>query len=107
MNLPKIITDLIKAQDKHDSVAYAACFSENGVVFDEGKTYKGRTEIQQWIAKANEKYQTLMKPLALTEAGTKSVLSTETSGTFPGSPIVLNFNFEIIDGLIQSLKVTD
>ena len=48
-----------------------------------------------------------MNPLALTEKDSTSVLSTEISGTFPGSPIVLNFNFEIADGLIQSLKVTD
>ncbi|HCM34370.1 nuclear transport factor 2 family protein [Chryseobacterium sp.] len=107
MNLPKIITDLIKAQDKHDNVAYAECFSENAIVFDEGKIHKGRTEIRQWIAEGNEKYGTVMKPLALTEKDSTSVLSTEISGTFPGSPIVLNFNFEIADGLIQSLKVTD
>lgn len=106
MNLPKVITDLVKAQDNHDSVAYANCFSETGVMFDEGKTHTGRTEIQHWIAEGNQKYKTVMKPIEFTETGTTSVLSAEISGTFDGSPIVLKFHFEIIDGLIQSLKVT-
>ena len=47
-----------------------------------------------------------MKPLEYTENGTSSVLSAEVSGTFPGSPAVLKFHFDIIDGKIQYLKVT-
>lgn len=106
MNLPKVIAELIKAQDNFDSVAYANCFSETAVMFDEGKTHNGKTEIQYWIAEGNRKYKTVMKPVAYTETGTTGVLSTEISGTFDGSPIVLKFHFEIFDGLIQSLKIT-
>ncbi|WP_343624132.1 nuclear transport factor 2 family protein [Flavobacterium lindanitolerans] len=106
MNLPKIITDLINAQNSFDSIAYTNCFSETAVVFDEGKTHNGRVEIQHWIEESNEKYRSVMKPLEYTENGTSSVLSAECSGTFPGSPIVLKFHFDIVDGLIQHLKVT-
>ncbi|WP_277017069.1 nuclear transport factor 2 family protein [Flavobacterium lindanitolerans] len=106
MNLPKIITDLVNAQNSFDSIAYTNCFSETAVVFDEGKTHNGRIEIQHWIEESNEKYRSVMKPLEYTENGTSSVLSAECSGTFPGSPIVLKFHFDIVDGLIQHLKVT-
>jgi hypothetical protein len=106
MNLSKVIAELVKAQDNFDSVAYANCFSDTAVVFDEGKTHNGRTEIQHWIAEANEKYKTVMKPIGFTKTDTTSVLSAEISGTFDGSPIVLEYYFEIIDGLIQSLKIT-
>ncbi|RZJ51911.1 MAG: nuclear transport factor 2 family protein [Flavobacterium sp.] len=106
MNLPKVITDLIKAQDTFDSVAYANCFSDTGVMFDEGKTHKGRVEIQHLIEEANQKYKSVMRPLEYTENGTSSVLSSEVSGTFDGSPIVLKFHFDIVDGQIQYLKVT-
>lgn len=107
MNLPKVISDLVNAQNNFDSIAYANCFSENAVVFDEGKTHNGRLDIQQWIDESNEKYKSVMKPLEYTENGTSSVLSAECSGTFPGSPITLKFHFDIIDGQIQHLKVTD
>jgi len=107
MNLPKVISDLIKAQNNFDSVAYATCFSETGVMLDEGKTHTGRVEIERCIDEANKKYRSVMKPLEYTENGTSSILLAECSGTFPGSPLVLKFHFELADGQIQHLNVTD
>jgi ketosteroid isomerase-like protein len=104
MNLPNVIEDLAKAQNNFDSVAYANCFSETAVVFDEGKTHKGKTEIQRWIEKANASYQTVMKPLEFDTS--KEILKAEVSGNFPGSPIMLSYHLKIKDGLIDSLKIT-
>jgi hypothetical protein len=106
MNLPKVVSDLVKTQNNFDSVAYANCFSEPAVVYDEGKTHKGRKEIEHWIADANERYQATMQPVSFEENGTESILKAEASGTFPGSPIVLSYYLEIADELIQSLKIT-
>jgi ketosteroid isomerase-like protein len=103
MNLPIVIADLANAQNNFDSVAYSNCFSETAVVFDEGKTHNGKTEIQQWITKANEEYQTVMKPLEYST--TDEILKAEVSGNFPGSPIVLSYHFEFNEGLIQSLEI--
>ncbi|WP_027381720.1 nuclear transport factor 2 family protein [Chryseobacterium daeguense] len=104
MNLPNIITTLVKTQNSFDSKAYADCFSETAVVFDEGKTHNGKAEIQNWIESANNEYKASMKPLEYNEK--ESVLSAEVSGTFPGSPLVLKYHFELKDGLIESLKIT-
>ncbi|MGD9931736.1 MAG: hypothetical protein AB7U05_17080 [Mangrovibacterium sp.] len=104
MNLPIVIADLAKAQNNFDSVAYSHCFSETAVVFDEGKTYNGKIEIQQWIKKANEEFQPVMKPLEYSVA--EEILKAEVSGNFPGSPVVLSYHFELKEGLIQSLKIT-
>jgi len=107
MNLPKVIADVVTAQNQFDSLAYANCFSETAIVFDEGKTHTGRKAIQAWIDESNKKYKSVMKPLSITDEGKTSVLSAECSGTFPGSPVILKFHFDIKDGLIQALKVTD
>lgn len=106
MNLPKVLSDLLEAQANFDSIAYANCFSETAVVFDEGKTHKGSIEIERWIAHSNETYKSMMKPLAYEQTGSVGILSSEVSGTFPGSPLILKFHFKIHDELIQSLKVT-
>ncbi len=106
MNLPKVITDLIAAQNKFDSVAYANCFAETGIMIDEGKKHQGRIEIERMIKEANKKYRSVMKPLEYTEMETSGVLAAECSGTFPGSPIVLTFHFDIMDDQIHYLKVT-
>lgn len=103
MILPTAIADLARAQNNFDSVSYSNCFTETAVVFDEGKTYNGKMEIQQWINKANKEYQTIMKPLAY--SAPEEILKAEVSGNFPGSPIVLSYHFELKDGLIHSLKI--
>lgn len=104
MNLPKVVAKLTETQNNFDSAAYANCFTETAVVFDEGKTHNGRKEIESWIDKANKEYQATMKPLEY--APKEAILKVEVSGNFPGSPIVLNYHLQINDELIQSLKIT-
>lgn len=103
MNLPDVVTELVKAQNSFDSKAYADCFTESAVVFDEGKTHTGRKEIESWIEKANKEYHATMQPLQYSE--TEHTLETEVSGTFPGSPVKMTYHYEFEDGLIQSLKI--
>jgi len=103
MNLPNIVSKLVKAQNEFDSHAYTDCFTETAIVHDEGKTHKGKTEIQNWIDTANKEYKASMKPLDYNETG--HVLSAEISGTFPGSPVILKYHFEFGEALIESLKI--
>ena len=103
MNLPSIVSELIKTQNSFDSEAYSNCFTDTAVVFDEGKTHTGKTAIKNWIDKANKEYQAVMKPIAYSE--TEHTLKTEVSGTFPGSPILMTYQYEFKDGLIQYLKI--
>ena len=106
MNLPTVVNDLVAAQNNFDSAAYAKCFSETAVVFDEGKTHNGRKEIEHWIADANKRYTATMKPVSFDEKETDSILRAEASGNFPGSPILMSYHLKIANHLIQSLKIT-
>ncbi|PST83281.1 hypothetical protein C7T94_11875 [Pedobacter yulinensis] len=106
MKLHKVVERFIETQNNHDSNAYVACFTDSAVVHDEGKTHKGKTEIRQWIEDANEKYQSFMEPLKYEATGPKGILTAKVSGTFPGSPAVLQFHLVLEDDLIDSLKVS-
>lgn len=101
--LPNIVAALVEAQNNFDSSAYADCFAETAVVFDEGKTHQGKTEIKNWIEEANQKYRAVMKPLEYSEA--EQTLKAEVSGTFPGSPLVLTYRFEVKNEEVQSLRI--
>lgn len=103
MNLPTVIADLVSAQNSFDSAAYAQCFTDTAIVFDEGKNHTGTAAIQQWIDKANKEYQATMKPIEY--SASNETLKAEISGTFPGSPLVLTYQFQLSDGKIQSLKI--
>lgn len=72
-------------------------------MFDEGKTHKGRTEIQYWNFKTNKEYKTIVKPLDYNEI--ENSMSAEISGTFEGSSLILKYHFEIVNEQIQSLKI--
>jgi len=104
MNLPNIISQLVKAQNEFDSAAYANCFTEDAEVFDEGKTHNGKIEIENWINIANREYRATMKPLDFYES--ENIFSAEISGPFPGSPLVLKYHFRLSNDQINYLKIT-
>lgn len=106
MDLPAIVTQLVTAQNNFDSQAYAACFTDQAIVHDEGNTHQGKSEITKWIEQANREYQAVMKPLSYESNGTDARLSAEVAGNFPGSPAVLQFHFTLENDLISTLKIT-
>jgi hypothetical protein len=72
-------------------------------VRDEGQTYEGVAAIKSWMAAAKKKYGHTITPLELAEHGRQSVLKARLAGSFPGSPITVNFNFVLAEGKIRSL----
>lgn len=106
IDLPKVIADLVKAQNNFDTVDYTDCFCETAIVFDDGKTHNGRKEIEYWIEDTNQQYKATMEPLSFEQQETVSILKAEVSGNFDGSPILMSYHLEITDKLIQSLKIT-
>jgi len=104
MQLPNIISELVKTQKEFNSAAYADCFAEDAQVSDEGKTHSGKAEIEKWIDKSNKENKATMEPVDYDEK--QDILSAKIAGSFPGSPLILKFHFKIADGKIQALKVT-
>lgn len=106
MELPKVVKALVAAQNDRNSAQYARCFSATASVYDEGQFYSGHDAIVSWNEKTNREYDTTLKPLHYSDTEKGGVLEASVSGTFPGSPAVMQFHFEIRDGLIESLRVT-
>lgn len=106
MKLPDNIEGLIKAQNELDIAAFAAYFTNLATVSDEGSSYSGRDEIKQWIQQASEKYQMQLKALDFNQTGSTAQLTVEVSGTFPGSPIVMQYHLELNGAFIRSLRIS-
>src|SRR5689334_13165001 len=106
MNLPTPITKLILAQNTHNSTAYADLFSDDAIVYDEGKTYHGKDQIKRWNGMTNAKYKTKLEPVEIISSSSIFILSVTVSGSFDGSPITLKYNFEIKENKIHSLRIT-
>lgn len=106
MKLPDNIEGLIKAQNNLDSSAFASYFTEQATVSDEGSSYSGRAEIEQWIKQATEKYHMLLNPLDFTQTGQTAELTVEVTGTFDGSPAIMQYHLELDRKFISSLKIS-
>lgn len=106
MKLSDNVAGLIKAQNELDTPAFAACFTPEATVSDEGSSYSGRDAIEQWIRQATQKYQTQLEPIDFNQTGSTAELTVEVSGTFPGSPAVMQYHLELDGSLIRSLRIT-
>ncbi|RAJ93210.1 SnoaL-like protein [Larkinella arboricola] len=105
MRLPDNIAGLVKAQNEQDSTAFAQYFTEKATVSDEGSSYSGRDEIKEWIQQATKKYQMQLKPIHFNEDGLAAELTVEVTGTFPGSPAIMQYHIKWDGSLIGSLHI--
>ncbi len=103
--LPKLIETYIKAQNAYDADTALACFSENATVLDEGETLRGKKAIREWMEKTKKKYSPQFRPVGIKETKAETILTTEVSGTFDGSPVKLDYHFKIKDNLIEELNI--
>ena len=105
IELPVVVQTYVDSSNRHDVKAILSCFSDDAFVQDEAHEYRGSKEIEGWIATTIEKYKFQIKPLSVSNADGKTVVALEVSGTFPGSPITLDYRFTITGDRISSLTI--
>jgi ketosteroid isomerase-like protein len=105
LKLPPIISHYIEASNTHNLAAILACFSDTATVRDENETLDGKEAIKGWIVKTIEKYDFRFEPLTMHQDADETILTVSVSGTFPGSPIALDYQFTIANGKISSLSI--
>src|SRR5258705_8727432 len=95
LKLPKPVAEYFAAEKAHDAHALAQCFVDDGVVQDEGGTFRGITAIRDWNAAAQEKYHHTVTPLSVVDGDGTVIVAGTVAGDFPGSPITLNHIFRL------------
>lgn len=102
--LPQPIADYFAA-DKADGEAVALCFTEGGVVRDEGRTHEGQSAIAGWKEEAASKYQYTVVPFAIEEKEETTIVTGKVEGDFPGSPVNLRYSFTLDGNRIARLEI--
>jgi hypothetical protein len=103
--LPPIIETYVEASNRHDVDGIVSCFSNDAVVHDENQDHRGTRAIEEWIRSTIEKYQFQFRPLSAEGDEGAITVVTEVLGNFNGSPITLDYNFEIDGNKIISLSI--
>lgn len=105
MKIPEIITRYFDASNRFDAAAAADCFTTDAHVHDEHTDHRGRDAIREWIAEYTRKYRPQARVLTATVHGEGLLLTVRASGSFPGSPIDLDYAIALREGEISSLKI--
>lgn len=104
LSLPEPIEAYFTA-DRGDGRAVARCFTNDGVVTDEGQTHSGTAAIEAWKTAASAKFAYLAEPVALEKSDRWYIVTSRVTGNFPGSPVDLRYTFTLERGRIASLEI--
>ena len=88
-----------------DTTRITDCFTQDAVVFDEGKTHRGHGAIQSWLQESRKKFEYCTEPIRTAQVGESVTVVAKITGNFPGSPIQLRHSFQLKSGKIQSLEI--
>ena len=105
ISLPPVIQRYVDASNAHDVKSILACFEDDAVVRDENETRHGKIEIERWASETTDKYKFHFEPLSVGDRNNETVVTMEVSGSFPGSPIALDYHFIVTNEKISSLFI--
>jgi hypothetical protein len=105
IELPESIDGFFQAHNTGKTDRFEDFFTTDAVVYDEAHEYRGDA-IKSWIDDAITKYRPLhAEVISLVPSGSQTVVTAQVSGTFPGSPVQLCYQFTIRDGRIAALGI--
>jgi ketosteroid isomerase-like protein len=105
LDVPKPVGEYLAAEEVKDADALSRCFSEDGIVHDEGQEYHGRDSIRQWKQAADAKYRYVLQTVHVQNFGDLVTVRARLTGEFPGSPVELDHIFKLSNNKIVSLEI--
>jgi ketosteroid isomerase-like protein len=103
---PHAVARYFEAAAEQDFDALTAAFTGDGVVVDEGVTYRGREAIRRWREEIGSKYRYTLTVTGSEEiAEGRYLVETHLVGDFPGGEVDLGYVFALRDGLISELTI--
>jgi hypothetical protein len=105
LTVPEPVAAYLAAEQVKDAEQLSLCFAADGLVHDEGRTYRGREAILEWKRAADAKYRYTMQPLSARTNGDEVIVRARLTGDFPGSPIEVDHFFKLSKGKIASLEI--
>ncbi len=103
---PTPLSNYFEAVNAQDVETMLSAFSGEASVRDEGRDMIGRAAIRDWIEDTTRKYSITITPTGVRQAGERTIVTAQVSGSFPGSPAELRYHFTITGEKIASLEIT-
>jgi ketosteroid isomerase-like protein len=104
-SIPAVIESYFRASNADDIETLVTCFSPEATVNDENQTHRGTAEIKAWAIKVRKKYKFKTEILRAAPSSGVTIVTAKVSGSFPGSPVDLDFKFALNRNKIMSLDI--
>jgi uncharacterized protein (TIGR02246 family) len=103
--LPPAVARVIEATNAGDAAAFVDAFTEDGVVDDWGRVFRGREEIARWDAGENTGVRSTFRVQEVTVDGdTVTARLAVGGGGFNGTS---TFTFEVEGDRVRSMRITE
>ncbi|MDQ1727537.1 MAG: hypothetical protein QOK14_1582 [Frankiaceae bacterium] len=103
--IPPAVSAWLAAHAMHDVDAEIAQFTDAVVVVDDGREYRGKDAARGWSANLSRDLEHTATILRTDDQGDAVVATARVEGNFPGSPVVLRYQFLLTGGLISALTI--
>jgi ketosteroid isomerase-like protein len=101
----KVISEYVDASNSRDTTKLLSLFTNDAIVKDEGKTYKGLNEIKAWRKLLTESYEFQMEVLDIELEKTNVIVTARLTGNFPGkNPVDIQNHFKLTGDKIIELS---
>jgi ketosteroid isomerase-like protein len=106
MQAPDVITRYFAAADRRNIDEVVRLFSDDAVVADEDRTWRGASGVRAWREGPATAYQYTTKVQSIESAGGANYIArVRLEGNFPGGIVDLLYRFTIDDQSIRRLEI--
>jgi SnoaL-like protein len=105
MKLPRPIAAFVQAENSGDVDSMSDCFVPGATVRDDGHFYEGLPAIKAWTARMKKRFNHTVTPLEIHTSDGTTTLKARLSGEFPGSPLIADFHFALVNDRIAALQI--
>jgi ketosteroid isomerase-like protein len=103
--IPAVLESYFQASNADDMDVLVSCFSSDATVVDENQTHRGTAEIKGWAINVRKKYEFKTEIVKATKTPAVTIVTAKVYGSFPGSPVDLDFRFTLNKNKITSLEI--
>lgn len=103
--MPPPVRLYFESEAYDDTARVADCFAPDAVVTDERRTHIGLEAIRAWKAEAKAAASYRVTPVSAEPDGARVLVLGRVEGTFPGSPVMLRYHFDLRGERISKLEI--
>lgn len=103
------IETYFNSTSESEKSTFLSVFAKDAVLIDEGKEYKGLTQIAKWSEEYHFAYKLKLEVINVRERNTESIVTAKVDGDFDKTglpdPFLLDFHFTVVNEKITRLEI--